>query len=108
MTTPAYEPSGVPKARTPEELAEKYRVQLVETARRSIAMRRHLPGCVVRWRRATPTGPNSEVALVFILRPGEEPRTEIWPYARIEELAAQVTNEDVLAELVRWGGSTPE
>lgn len=68
------------KSLPPAELADNYRRQLIETARRCIAMRKHLRGCVCRWRRAARTGPNSELALVFIMRPGEAPTTEVWPY----------------------------
>ena len=92
------------KTLPPAELADNFRRQLIETARRCIAMRRHLRGCVCRWRRAARTGPNSELALVFILRPDQAPTTEIWPYAKIDELAAAVSDEEVFAELARWAG----
>jgi hypothetical protein len=104
MATPTYQPPGQSRAQAPQELAERFERQLMEITRRSIALRRHLPGCVCRWRRAAPTGPNSELALVFILRPGQTPITEVWPYAIIDELAAAITDEEVLAELARRAG----
>lgn len=102
MPTPAYRPPGTSKAKSPAELAANFEWQLIETARRSIAMRRYFPEVLCRWRRAATTGPNSELALVFTWRPGEPPETEIWPYAKIERLAAQVSDEEAYAELARY------
>jgi len=87
--------------KSPYEIAANFKRQLVETARRCIAMRRRFPDAVCRWRRAARTGPNSELALVFVLRPDEEPVTEVWPYNRIDELAAGVSDEEAFVELIR-------
>jgi hypothetical protein len=98
-----------PKASQPlpiEILAEKFTHQLTETARRCLAMRRQFPGAVCRWRRAARTGPKSKLALVFIWRKGEPPQTEVWPYAQIEKLAAEITDEEVHAEIVRSAGDS--
>lgn len=102
MPTPAYCPPGSSRAKSPAELAVNFQRQLLETARRSIAMRRHFPDVLCRWRRAAATGPNSDLALVFIWRPGQPPETEIWPYAKIERLAADVTDEEAYGELSRY------
>ena len=88
---------------SPAELAAKFERQLVETTRRWIAMRRLHPDCVCRWRRAAKVGPNADLALVFFWRKGLSPETEIWPYAKIERLAAEVTDEEVFAELDKIG-----
>ena len=104
MSKPTNMPPAESKSQPPEVLAENYTRQLMETARRCIAVRRHLQGSVCRWRRAARTGPNCGLALVFILRPGQAPTTEVWPYAKIEELAAAVTDEEVVAELARCAG----
>jgi hypothetical protein len=64
-------------------------------------MKGHAPGTIFRWRRAAATGPNSELAVIFIWPPGEPPRNEVWPYKKIEELATSVTDEEVRAELLR-------
>ncbi len=88
----------------PDELAANFKRQMVETARRCIAMRRRFPDAVCRWRRAARTGPNSELAVVFLLRPGQAPAAEVWPYSRIEELAAGITDQEVFSELTRWDG----
>ena len=101
MTTTTDEPGAVSRALPPEVLAENFERRVIETTRRCIAMRRHLKGSVCRWRRAARTGPNSELGLVFVLRPGQEPTTEVWPFARIEELAAAVSDEEVYAVLAR-------
>ncbi|MCZ7637649.1 MAG: hypothetical protein M5U12_17410 [Verrucomicrobia bacterium] len=71
-------------------------------------MYRHAPGIVRRGlplARAARTGPNSDIALVFIWRKGMPPQTEVWPYARIEQLAAAVTEEEVRAEIGRSSGT---
>ena len=94
------------KAQPSEALAENFRQQLLETARRCLAMRRQFPGAVCRWRRAARTGLNSDLALVFIWRKGEPPQTEVWPYAKIEQLAAGITDEEARAELARSAGDS--
>ena len=58
-------PKGSPPVQA-EILATNFEHQLVETARRCIAMRRQFPGVVCRWRRAARTGPNSDLALAWI------------------------------------------
>ena len=88
-----------------EILATNFEHQLVETARRCIAMRRQFPGVVCRWRRAARTGPNSDLALVFTWRKGLPPEIEIWPYARIEQLAAEITDDEVRTEIGRSSGT---
>jgi hypothetical protein len=89
------------KAQPPVELAENFRRQIVETTRRHLAMRRFWPDGLCRFRRAAKTGPNSELALVFLWKRGQEPRVEVWPYATIEKLAAVITDAEVFAELER-------
>ena len=64
-------------------------------------MRRYCPDAVCRWRRAAPVGPNSDLALVFLWRAGQPPETEIWPYAKIERLAAEIPDEEVFDDLDR-------
>ena len=88
-----------------EILAANFEHQLIETARRCIAMRRQFPGLVCRWRRAARTGPNSDLALVFIWRMGTPPQTEVWPYARIEQLASEITDDEARAEIGRSSGT---
>ena len=97
--SPMKEPTS--KAKSPEELAANFERQLIETARRSIAMRRHFSGCIYRWRRAATTGPNAELALIFIWPKGQDYETVIWPYDEIDRLAAEITDEEVFAELER-------
>jgi hypothetical protein len=89
------------KALPVEELLGSFEQQVVETARRSIAMRRQFPGVICRWKRAARTGPNSDLALIITWPPGQPRKTEIWPFARSERLAAEVTDEEVFAELGR-------
>lgn len=88
----------------PVEIAENFRRQLIETTRRTLAMRRHIPGVICRWRRAAQTGPNADLAVVLIWRPGLPSETEIWPYAKIERLAAGITDEEVFAEMAKHVG----
>ncbi len=92
--TPKPEPS-------PDKLADAFRAGLVESTRRCIAMRRHFPGAKVRWRRAARTGTNAAFALVCVLRPGQTPAVEVWPYQRIETMATAVSDDEVHAELLR-------
>jgi hypothetical protein len=87
--------------KSPEELSANFKRQMIETARRCVAMRRRFPGAVCHWRRAARTGSSSGLALVFILHPGKEPVTEVWPYSRIEELATGVSDDEAFAELIR-------
>jgi hypothetical protein len=93
--------------KSPAELAANFQRQLIETAKRCLAMRRHHPNAFCRWRRAARSGPNSELALIFLWRKGQAPVTELWPYARIEELAAAISDQEAYAELARWTG-TPQ
>ncbi len=88
----------------PSELARNYKQQLIETARKSLALRREFSGRFVRFRRAAQAGPNSELALVFIKKPGCDPVVEIWPYSEIEALASGVTDEDAFREIDRHAG----
>lgn len=87
--------------KSPVEIAENFRRQLIETTRRSLAMRRHFPAGICRWRRAASTGPNADLAVILIWQPGLPPETEIWPYAKIERLAEAITDEEVFAEMER-------
>lgn len=91
------------RALKPDELAGNFRMQMIETARRRLALRRHFPGAVVRWKRAARKGPNADLALVCVIRPGQAPTAEVWPYSRIEALAAQVSDAEVWAELQGHG-----
>ena len=86
---------------TPDQLADTFRSGLIETTRRSIAMRRHFHGAKVRWRRAARTGPNAAFALLCVIRPGQAPAVEVWPYQRIDELASSVTDDEVNSDLLR-------
>lgn len=87
--------------KSPVEIAENFRRQIIETTRRSLAMRRHFPAGICRWRRAATTGPNAELAVVLFWRPGQEPETELWPYAKIERMAEEITDAEVFAEMTR-------
>jgi len=89
------------KALPIEELLSNFRHQIMESTRRSLAMRRYWPQGLCRWRRAAATGPNSEQALVFLWKHGGPAKFEVWPYAKIECLAAEITDEEVFAELER-------
>jgi hypothetical protein len=84
-----------------EELLSNFEQQVVEAARRSIAMRRQFPGVICRWKRAARTGPNADLALIVTWREGQPRKTQIWPYARIERLASEISDEEVFAELER-------
>jgi len=95
MKTRTKEPKSLPVA----ELLDNFDRQIVETTRRSLAMRRRFPDAICRWRRAATIGPNSELALVFIWREGQPRQKEAWPYAEIERLAAEVSDEEVYQEL---------
>ena len=106
--TYAYE-DPIPKHPKPSQLKPWRKTSgcsCMETARRCLAMRRQFPGAVCRWRRAARTGLNSDLALVFIWRKGEPPQTEVWPYAKIEQLAAEITDEEARAELARSAGDS--
>jgi len=95
------ETSRESKAQSPVVLADNFRRQIIETTRRSLAMRRYWAEGLCRWRRAATVGPNSELALVFLWKRGRTAEVEIWPYAKIERLAAEITDEEVFAELER-------
>lgn len=95
MKTRPKEPRTLPVT----ELLDNFERQIVETTRRSLAMRRRYPEAVCRWRRAATTGPNSDLALVFTWVEGQPPQKEVWPYARIEQLAAEVSDAEVYQEL---------
>lgn len=86
----------------PTELADSFQSRILETTRRTLAMRRYHRGRICRWRRAASTGPNSDLALVFLWDGDTPSEVEIWPYAKVERLAAEVTDEEVFAELNRW------
>jgi hypothetical protein len=96
------------KAKSPEELAANFERQLIETTRRSMAMRRHFPNYICRWRRAATTGPNAELALIFIWPKGQDYETVIWPYEEIERLAAEISDAEVFAELERRSRNAQE
>lgn len=86
--------------KTPQELAADFKRQVIQTARRCIALRRRFPNAIRRWLRAQ----DSEMAVVLIPRPGMEPLTEVWPSARVDELAADITDQEVFHELARRNG----
>jgi len=95
------DPAPESKAQSPVILADNFRRQIIETTRRSLAMRRYQPEGLCRWRRAAKVGPNADLALVFLWKQGRRAEVEIWPYAKIERLAAEITDEEVFAELGR-------
>lgn len=101
MTASASKPPRPTRALSPAELADNFRRRIVETTRRSLAMRRQRPEVICRWRRAAQTGPNAELALVFLWKEGLPAEVEIWPYAKIEKLASTITDEEIYAELQR-------
>ncbi len=87
--------------KTPIEEAATYLQQLLNTARRSVALRQAFSGAVVRWRRSRTA---SEKTLVLVvLRPGEPAELATMPASRLVELAERVSDADALAELVRHG-----
>jgi len=88
------------KAQPIEVLAERHRQTMFETTRKRLALRRAFPGKLVRYRRAAVTGPNAEYVLVF-LADGQGATIEHWPLARFEQLAAGVSDAEVLAEYAR-------
>ncbi|MCP5524100.1 MAG: hypothetical protein H7A46_21390 [Verrucomicrobiales bacterium] len=96
------------RSKHPTELAESFQSRILETTRRTLAMRRYHQGRICRWRRAARSGPNSDIALVFVWDGDAPPEVEIWPYAKVERLAAEVTDEEVFAELNRWASRTVE
>jgi len=108
MPTPTDQSPETSKAKSPEELAASFERQIIETTRRSMAMHRHFPNCVCRWRRAASSGPNAHLAFVFTWPKGQKFKTETWPYDKIERLAAEITDEEVFAELERRFGNTQE
>lgn len=108
MTLPASPATTESKAQPVTVLADRFRSQVIETTRRSLAMRRYWPGGLCRWRRAARVGPNAELALVFLWKRGQPPEVEIWPYAQIERLAAEITDAEVYAELERRLSSPTE
>jgi hypothetical protein len=92
------------KCLSPDAIAANYRAQLIETTRRSLALRKEFPGCMVRWKRAAPNrgdNPNAQLAVVFFKPPGQEPQVEVVPYRNIERLAAGVSDAEVFDELDR-------
>ena len=102
-TTPRVKADQDSRIPSPHELAADFRMQVLETARRRLALRRHFSGAVVRWRRAARKGPNAAWALLCVIRPGQAPTAEVWPYSRIEGLATQVSDAEVWAELQGHG-----
>lgn len=93
-------------AQTPEQLAEKYRAQLFETARKKIALAKRFPAGVVRYRRAAKTGPNREFALVWWLpREHGRPKVEIMAWSDLERIASEVPDSTVEAWYVAYGQS---
>lgn len=101
MTASASKPPRPSRALSAVELADNFRRQIIETTRRSMAMRRQRPEGICRWRRAAQTGPNADLALVFFWKEGLPAEVEIWPYAKIERLASTITDEEIYAELRR-------
>jgi hypothetical protein len=91
------------RAKTPEELAANFQRQIIERARRALAVRRAFPGgSFIRWKRAAASGPNRASILIFCWAEGQPPRTEVWSTARLDELAGAVTDAELQAELARW------
>ncbi len=101
MTRPTSPATAESKAQPVAVLADHFRSQVIETTRRSLAMRRYWPDGLCRWRRAARVSPNADLALVFLWKCGQQAEVEIWPYARIERLAAEITDGEVFAELER-------
>lgn len=95
------------KAQTPQQLADAFRSQLFETARKRIALTKKYPAGVVRYRRAARTGPNREFALVWFLPRGEgKTRVEIMAWSDLERIASEVPDSTVEAWYVAYGQST--
>lgn len=108
MTRPISPATTESKAQPVTVLAAHFRSQVIETTRRSLAMRRYWPDGLCRWRRAARVGPNAELALVFLWKRGQPPEVEVWPYAKIERLAAEITDAEVYAELERRLSNPPD
>jgi hypothetical protein len=89
------------RLKSPYERLAAFKYQIIEVTRKRIALRRLLPGALIRFRRMSSTGPNSEYASVFIKEKGKAPEIRIWCYADIEELALEVSDGEVMAELDR-------
>ena len=66
-------------------------------------MKRQFPDVVCRWRRLAKSGPNAELVVVMLWRTGEEPTTELWPLSRLDRLAAEIPDAEVLTELEQRG-----
>lgn len=90
------------KAAPIQELADAYKGQIIETTRKVIAVRERFDhyGGLVRFRRAAPTGPNRDTALIFILVPGREPDVLVVPYAQIEDWARGITDQQVFEHML--------
>lgn len=89
---------------SPEQAVNNYKALLIETTRKSLAIRREFPGCFLRWKRAAPkdsNSPNRDLAVVFFKKPGQAPVCSILSYSEVEALAASVTDTQVFAELDR-------
>lgn len=95
------EPQKTPTYLPTSEIADNFCNQLVENTRKRLALRKRFPGLYVRYKRAAYSGPNSEFAVLVTKVPGQPPETNWCPYARLEELAEAITNEEVYAEMDR-------
>jgi hypothetical protein len=89
------------RIQTPFERLAAFRHEIIEVTRKRIAVRRLMPGALIRFRRMSSTGPNSQFVSVFIKHKGKAPVMKIWLYADIEELALEVSDDEVMAELDR-------
>jgi hypothetical protein len=86
--------------KNPVEIAENFRRSTLDAAGRSLAIRRHFPDAICRYRRLARTGPNSSLVALFIWREGdEEPTTELWPLAKLDRLAAVIPWAEVRADM---------
>ena len=86
---------------TPPDIAQNYKVQIVETTRRTLALRKRFPGAMVKFKRAATSGKNYDWAVILIKHKGKPPMVIECLYKNIDDLAASVTDEEVFAELDR-------
>jgi hypothetical protein len=96
MTTPKKEIMITPK-RTLEQSAAAFATQIMETARRTIALQRINPGVMVRYRRCRK--PDDDKAMIFTLSPSGHISISVIPFCDIVAIASSVPREEVVAWL---------
>ena len=96
-----------PKTPKPEpttlDIAAGWAYELGQTARLAVALRKEFhPCCRVLWRMAGKTPDGSPGVALVVIHPDGGPVFNMISQGKLKALAAEVTHEEVKAELLRW------